>query len=74
MEKDLLEEKKRGDAWQEQATAKNKAGECGVCMDACVGVAFEPCGHTLCVKCGSRVRRCPFCQEQIDSRKRIYLS
>ena len=57
MERNLVEERKRGDAWQEQATSKNSAGQCGVCLDECVGAAIDPCGHTLCVACAAKVRR-----------------
>ena len=71
----MLEERKRGNDWQDAAQSKcGKSGECGVCLDARINVALDPCGHTLCAACSTRVRQCPFCKEEIRNRKRIYLS
>lgn len=61
---DLVEENRQ---LKEQKT-------CKICLNAEVGVVFQPCGHLCCcVQCASAVQKCPICRKQISGSVRTFI-
>lgn len=55
--------------WQkiEEAFPLNQGNqECPICFnDKTVLYALKPCNHGICLTCGSKVRKCPFCRVRV---------
>ena len=47
---------------------------CKICFTTRVDRVLLPCGHLLCHTCEARVRACPFCKKQVESRHRIFFA
>ena len=50
-------------------------GICQICMENQVGYFLDPCGHTICFNCNSKIKlnNCPFCRTNIIAYKKMYL-
>lgn len=47
---------------------------CKICLNAEVGVVFQPCGHLCCcVQCASALKKCPICRKQISGSVRTFI-
>ena len=55
-----------------EADIAKAAWLCRVCLSNEVDVTIVPCGHVLCRRCSSAVRRCPFCRLQVSKTIRIF--
>jgi hypothetical protein len=47
---------------------------CSICVDAGKNITLVPCGHQLCLGCSSQLTICPFCNQAIGDRVRVYSS
>eukprot|EP00933_Yihiella_yeosuensis_P039171 TRINITY_DN3311_c5_g1_i1.p1 TRINITY_DN3311_c5_g1~~TRINITY_DN3311_c5_g1_i1.p1 ORF type:complete len:307 (-),score=35.59 TRINITY_DN3311_c5_g1_i1:107-949(-) len=46
---------------------------CKICLDRCKSIAFVPCGHyETCAVCAVPLESCPFCNEAIQTKQRIF--
>ena len=46
---------------------------CKVCLDRISDCVFVPCGHVCCcITCGSALRKCPICRENLDKIVKFY--
>ena len=45
----------------ERIIEKSNINECSICYTYKCKVFFVPCGHTVCVGCGFRLKQCPYC-------------
>jgi len=48
--------------------------DCPICMDSCIEVCFESCGHEVCFECASTLCMkpkddivCPFCRQSVET-------
>lgn len=47
---------------------------CKICLNAEVGVVFQPCGHLCCcVQCASALQKCPICRKRISGSVRTFI-
>ncbi|CDP11009.1 unnamed protein product [Coffea canephora] len=68
----LLLEQEKCDMAAKEADIAKAAWLCRVCLSNEVDVTIIPCGHVLCRRCSSAVRRCPFCRLQVSKTIRIF--
>jgi hypothetical protein len=47
---------------------------CSICVDAEKNITLVPCGHQLCNGCSTKMEMCPFCNQVIGGRVRVYSS
>ncbi len=48
---------------------------CPICFSEPVSLAYEPCGHTLCIHCSTRQGHiCPVCRTPIRDKLKLYFS
>jgi hypothetical protein len=48
---------------------------CSVCLEAMCDTFLDPCGHTVCNECATRVdKKCPYCRGTIFKAKRMIFS
>lgn len=48
---------------------------CSVCLEAMCDTFLDPCGHTVCQDCASRVdKKCPYCRGTIFKAKKMIFS
>ena len=70
-------EEENAERFRPTTTGLQETGErhlCKVCMDAELGILFQPCGHlACCVDCAPQLRRCPYCQSAIHNKVRAFL-
>ena len=45
---------------------------CNICYLYKISVVFLPCGHTCCMGCGFKVKKCHMCRAPIDKRQLMY--
>lgn len=49
--------------------------KCSVCLEAMCDTFLDPCGHTVCQECATRVdKKCPYCRGTIFKAKRMIFS
>lgn len=52
----------------------NFDGKCKLCCDNYINIVLMPCKHTgLCKKCYTKIEKCPFCNQNIESPIEIFL-
>lgn len=58
----------------ETRESKCSQEDCPICMDSCMEVCFENCGHEVCFECASTLCMkpkddivCPFCRQSVES-------
>jgi len=50
------------------------ASECGICFEEAGKLAaMVPCGHVVCTDCAHKLKRCAFCEADVQSVLRIFL-
>ena len=50
------------------------ASECGICFEETGKLAaMVPCGHVVCTDCAHKLKRCAFCEADVQSVLRIFL-
>jgi hypothetical protein len=48
---------------------------CFICLERSINVFNDPCGHTMCDECATKVStRCPMCRAGIVKKGRLFLS
>jgi hypothetical protein len=48
---------------------------CAVCLEAMCDTFLDPCGHTVCSDCSSRInRKCPYCRGSVHKSVRMIFS
>jgi myosin heavy subunit len=47
--------------------------ECNICMERKVDTTLLPCMHCYCEKCCKKVTFCPYCNEKIKEKRKIFI-
>jgi hypothetical protein len=47
---------------------------CPICLTHEIDAFIDPCGHTLCTKCSSKITYCHMCRTKVKIAKSIYFS
>lgn len=57
----------------EDIETNNEEEQCCICMTNKKIMAFVPCGHMCtCYNCSEKVKECPLCKENIETKMKIY--
>ena len=46
--------------------------DCKICFDNLIEVILLPCGHCYCVNCSNNMTKCYICQQNIQTKHKIY--
>ena len=64
------------DETKDVTTNTTDTTECQICMDNKISVAFIPCGHVYCARCGDiflKQNSCCYCKQNVTSLIKIYV-
>lgn len=64
----------KGNATFKSRESEDTQEDCPICMDSCIEVSFESCGHSVCFECASTLCmkpkndiECPFCRQSVET-------
>lgn len=47
---------------------------CNICFERDVNIALNPCGHTYCEECSTKINKCSICRQEIIGKIKIFLN